>query len=172
MPGSNILPFNGISPTLGRNVFLATGSHVIGDLVIGDDSNIWFNVTIRADVNTIRIGARTNIQDNSVVHVTSKTGPTSIGSDVTIGHGAIIHACTISDLCLIGMGSVILDGAKINRYCLVAAGSVVTPGKEFPEGMLIKGSPAIAARPLTEAERAYMHQSALDYMATAAKYFT
>lgn len=170
MPNSTVISWQGHKPKLGRGVFVASGAAVIGQVELGDDVNVWFNTVIRGDVNTIKIGARTNIQDNTTVHVTSGTGPTSIGSDVTIGHNAVIHACTIEDECLIGMGSTILDGAVIRARCFVAAGSVVTPGKEMPSGMMVMGSPAKPVRPLTEAELAFLRKSAKDYVETAKTY--
>ena len=170
MPNSLVMPWNGHHPKLGRGVFVASGAAVIGQVEIGEDSNVWFNTVIRGDVNTINIGARTNIQDNTTIHVTSKTGPTVIGDNVTIGHNAVIHACTIEDYCLIGMGSTILDGAVIRSNCFIAAGSVVTPGKEMPSGMMVMGSPAKPVRPLTQAELDFLRKSALDYVETAKSY--
>ncbi len=170
MQNSQITSYKKISPKLGKNVLLCPGSFVIGNVEIGDDSNIWFNTVIRGDVHWIKIGKGTNIQDNSTVHVTSKTGPTEIGDFITIGHGAIIHACTIDSYSLIGMGSTILDGAIIPKHSFVAAGSLVTPGKTFPEGYMIKGSPAKAVRPLTKEELDFISRSAADYIATAKNY--
>jgi carbonic anhydrase/acetyltransferase-like protein (isoleucine patch superfamily) len=172
MAGSSITPFKGIHPIIGKDCFLANGAHLIGDLVVGEESSFWFNTVVRADCNFIRIGKRTNVQDGTVIHVTSGTGPTVIGNDVTIGHSAVIHACTIEDLVLIGMGSIILDGARIRSNSLVAAGSVVTPGKEFPEGVLIKGSPAVVARPLTPQESAYLKKSVEYYLEYARGYIS
>jgi len=171
MEGARVMAWKNKKPELGKDTFIASGAHVIGDVVAGNETNIWFNVVIRGDVNTIRIGFRTNIQDNSVVHVTRGTGPTSIGSDVTIGHSAIIHACTVEDNCLIGMGAVILDGAVIRKNSLVAAGSVVTPGKDFPPGSMIMGSPAKVVRALTEKEIKSIQDSADHYVELARSYF-
>jgi carbonic anhydrase/acetyltransferase-like protein (isoleucine patch superfamily) len=171
MPQSHVVPWQGYHPRLAEGVFLASGAVVIGQVSLAEDVNVWFNTVIRGDVNTITVGARTNIQDNTTVHVTSKTGPTVIGSDVTIGHNAVIHACTIEDLCLIGMGSTILDGSVIGRGSFVAAGSVVTPGKIMPPGMMIMGSPAKPVRELTEQEKNFLHTSARDYVKTAQSYF-
>ena len=171
MEGARVMAWTNMKPELGKDTFIASGAHVIGDVVAGNETNIWFNVVIRGDVNTIRIGFRTNIQDNSVVHVTRGTGPTSIGSDVTIGHSAIIHACTVEDNCLIGMGAVILDGAIIRKNSLVAAGSVVTPGKDFPPGSMIMGSPAKVVRALTEQEIKSIQDSADHYVELARSYF-
>lgn len=171
MPQSLVLPFGSKLPHLAEGVFLASGSVVIGDTTLGRDVNVWFNTVIRGDVHAIRIGDRTNIQDNSTVHVTAKTGSTTIGSDVTIGHNCVIHACTIGDRSLIGMGSTILDGAVIEAECFVAAGSVVTPGKRMPARMMCMGSPAKPVRPLTADEIAFLTRSALDYVQTARQYF-
>lgn len=164
MPDSSILPYKGKKPQLGKNTFVASGARLIGDLIAGEDCSFWFNVTVRGDCNFIRIGARVNVQDNTVIHVTHTTGPTHIGSDVTIGHGAVIHACTIGDFCLIGMGAIILDGAVIPPNSFVAAGALIAPGKTFPPGYLIKGSPAVAARPLTPAELEGIKKSVQYYL--------
>jgi carbonic anhydrase/acetyltransferase-like protein (isoleucine patch superfamily) len=164
-----IITYKGITPKIDPSVFIADGVHIIGDVEIGKDSSVWFNTVIRGDVNFIRIGERTNIQDNTVVHVTNKKFPTHIGSNVTIGHSAVIHACTIQDFSLIGMGAVILDDANIGKYSLVAAGAVVPMGMQVPEGVLAAGVPAKIIRPLTEEERTFLIQSAqnyIDYVAT------
>lgn len=171
MEGGQVMTWKNKKPELGKDVLVASGARIIGDVVAGAETNIWFNVVIRGDVNTIRIGFRSNIQDNAVVHVTRGTGPTSIGSDVTIGHSAVIHACTIEDNCLVGMGAVILDGAVIRKNSLVAAGSVVTPGKDFPPGSMIMGSPAKVARALTEKEIKSLQESADHYVQLARTYF-
>lgn len=171
MPQAVVIPFQGIEPKLAEGVFIASGGVVIGDVELGRDTNVWFNTVIRGDVNRIRIGDRTNIQDNTTVHVTSGTGPTTIGSDVTIGHNCVIHACTIGDQSLIGMGSTILDGAVIESRCFIAAGSVVTPGKVMPSGMMCMGSPAKPVRALNEMELKFLQQSAKDYVKTANAYF-
>ena len=165
-----IIPYKGITPTIHPSVFIADGAHVIGDVEIGRDSSVWYNTVIRGDVHYIRIGERTNIQDNVVVHVTSKKFPTNIGSNVTIGHSAVIHACTINDYCLIGMGAVILDGANVGPYALVAAGAVVTMGMNIPEGMLAAGVPAKIIRTLTNEERQSLAQSAQNYVDYVASY--
>ena len=170
MKGASIWPYKGKIPTLGQHVFLASGVHLIGDLEVGADSSFWFNTVVRADVNIIRIGSRTNVQDNTVIHVTSKTAPTHIGSDVTIGHSAIIHGCTIEDLVLIGMGAKILDGAIIRKYSLVGAGAIVPPGKDYPERSLILGAPAKAVRQLSEEEIKGLYKSSEHYVETARVY--
>ncbi|MFA6455966.1 MAG: gamma carbonic anhydrase family protein [Bacteroidota bacterium] len=165
-----IVTYKGISPTIDPSVFIADGVHIIGDVHIGKDSSVWYNTVIRGDVHYIRIGERTNIQDNSVVHVTNKKFPTNIGSNVTIGHSAVIHACTINDYSLIGMGAVVLDDAKVGKYCLIAAGAVVTMGMVIPDGMLAAGVPAKIIRPLTTEERKFLEQSAQNYVDYVATY--
>lgn len=164
-----IITYKGITPKIDPTVFIADGVHIIGDVEIGKDSSVWFNTVIRGDVNFIRIGERTNIQDGTVVHVTNKKFPTHIGSNVTIGHSAVIHACTIEDYSLIGMGAIILDNATVGKYCLIAAGAVVTMGMNIPEGMLVAGVPGKVIRPLTDDEKKFLAQSAqnyIDYVAT------
>lgn len=164
-----IVTYKGITPRIHPSVFIAEGAHIIGDVEIGKDSSVWFNTVIRGDVHYIRIGERTNIQDNSVIHVTNQKFPAVIGSNVTIGHSAVIHACTIRDYCLIGMGAVVLDDATIGPYALIAAGAVVPMGMAVPEGMLAAGVPARVVRPLSDGERLSLVQSAqnyIDYVAT------
>lgn len=164
-----LIPYQGKMPSVHASVFVADGAKIIGDVEIGKESSIWFNSVIRADVHFIRIGERTNIQDNCVLHVTQKRFPLQIGSNITVGHGAIVHGATVADHCLIGMGSRILDNAKLGPFCLVAAGAVVLEGFDVPEGMLVAGVPARAKRPLTAEERQQLVQSAqnyVDYMKT------
>lgn len=141
---------SGVRPTLGRDVFVADNATVIGDVHLGDESSVWFGVVLRGDYFPIRVGARTNIQDNSVVHITSGTAKTTIGDDVTIGHAAIIHGCTIGDRCLIGMGSIVLDNAVVGEGSFVAAGSLVTPETVIPAGSFVLGRPAKVKRALGE----------------------
>jgi carbonic anhydrase/acetyltransferase-like protein (isoleucine patch superfamily) len=167
---ATVRTYDGKSPQLGRGVFLAETSAVIGDVVIGDESSIWYGTVVRGDVMPIRIGARTSIQDNTVVHVTSGFSGTDIGSDCTIGHGAIIHACTVEDFCLIGMGSILLDGARIGRGSLVGAGALVTPGTHIPPGSLVLGSPAKVKRPLDDSEREQIDFGAKHYVELARRY--
>lgn len=165
-----IITYKGITPKIDPTVFIAEGVHIIGDVEIGKDSSVWFNTVIRGDVNFIRIGDRTNIQDNTVVHVTNKKYPTHIGSNVTIGHSAVIHACTIEDYALIGMGAVILDDATVGKYSLVAAGAVVTMGMKVPEGVLVAGVPGKVIRPLSDDEKRFLEQSAQNYIDYVASY--
>lgn len=145
----NILPWRGVQPHIHDTAFIAPTAVVIGDTVIGPDSSIWFGTVVRGDVHEIRIGARTNIQDNSVVHVTGGRFGTYIGSDVTIGHRVVIHACILEDGCFIGMGAVVMDGAVIESGAMVAANATVTPGKRVKTGELWAGSPAKFLRRLT-----------------------
>lgn len=160
----------GKRPQLGRGVFLAETCAVIGDVAIGDESSIWYGTVLRGDVMAIRIGARTSVQDGTVVHVTSERFGTVIGDDCTIGHAAILHACTIEDACLIGMGSIILDGARIGRGSLVGAGALVTPGTDIPPGSLVLGAPAKVKRPIDAKEREQIAYGAAHYVELARRY--
>lgn len=160
----------GQTPKLHESVVVFSNTAIIGDVEIDEESSIWFGTVLRGDVNYIRIGKRTNIQDNSVVHVTTGGSPTIIGDDVTVGHSAVIHACNIKNRSLIGMGAIIMDDVTIGSDSIVAAGSVVPPGKSFPDGSLIKGSPAKVARPLTEDEIVGLQRSATHYVALSKKY--
>ncbi len=164
MPGSVILPYKGKMPLLAPGVFVASGAQIIGDTEIGEDSSIWFNTVIRGDCNYIRIGKRTNIQDGTVIHVTNTFHPTIIGDDVTVGHGVVLHGCRISNLCLIGMGAIVMDDVTIPERCLVAAGSLVPPGKTFNPGTLIKGNPAREARALSDKELGEFERSVRYYL--------
>ncbi len=164
-----IRAFKGIRPTLDPSAYIDEAACVIGDVVIGADSSVWPNTTIRGDVNHIRIGARTNIQDNSVLHVTAPNAdhpagfPLIIGNGVTVGHGVVLHACTVEDDCLVGMGAIVLDGAILRKNVLLAAGSLVPPGKELEGGYLWVGSPVKRSRPLTEKEIQWFSHSARHY---------
>jgi gamma-carbonic anhydrase len=161
---------DGKRPQLGAGVFLAETCAVIGDVVIGDESSIWYGSVVRGDVMPIRIGARTSIQDNTVIHVTSGFAGTMIGDDCTVGHAAIIHACTVEDFCLIGMGAILLDGARIGRGSLVGAGALVTPGTDIPPNSLVLGSPAKVKRAISEAEREQIRYGAHHYVELARRY--
>lgn len=172
LPDSTILPYKGQFPQLGQNVLVASGARLIGKVTAGDETSFWFNVVARGDVQSITIGRRTNVQDNSVIHVTSETGPCSIGDDVTIGHQATLHACTVGDRVLVGMGSIILDGAVIGHDTMIGAGTLISPGKTYPERHLILGSPARVVRPLSDRELDFLRLSALQYVETAKNYFS
>jgi carbonic anhydrase/acetyltransferase-like protein (isoleucine patch superfamily) len=138
-------------PVLGEGVYISESADVIGRVFIGNHSSIWFNSVVRGDINDIKIGENTNIQDLSVLHVVEKL-PLIVGSGVTVGHKVTLHACEVEDNCLIGMGAIILDGVKIGKGSVVAAGSVCPPGKQYPEHSLILGSPAKVVRKLTPEE--------------------
>jgi gamma-carbonic anhydrase len=153
-----------VLPQLGSDVYLAPNATVIGDVVLGDAASVWFGAVIRGDVASIRIGARTNIQDNTVVHVTGGKASTSIGDDVTVGHLAMLHGCTIGSRCLIGMTSVVLDGAVIEDDCFLAAGSLVTPGTRIPARSLALGRPARVVRPLEDADLAQIAEASALYV--------
>lgn len=159
-----IRPYKGILPTVDASAYVDESAQVIGDVVIGAESGIWMNTVVRGDVNTIRIGARTNIQDGCVLHVTRRIHPLVIGDDVTIGHGAIIHGCTLANHSFIGMGATVMDGAVIGEFTMVGARALVTQGKAFPPGTLLMGSPAKPVRDLTEAEIERIRQSARNYV--------
>jgi carbonic anhydrase/acetyltransferase-like protein (isoleucine patch superfamily) len=152
------------------SAFIADGVHLIGDVRIAEDASVWFNSVLRGDINRIEIGERTNIQDCSVLHVTNEL-PCIVGNDVTVGHRAIVHGCTVGDCCLIGMGSIVLDNAKIGSHSLVAAGAVVLQNSVVPEGMLVAGVPAKIIRPLTDEEKQAMLESAHRYVAYARRFF-
>jgi carbonic anhydrase/acetyltransferase-like protein (isoleucine patch superfamily) len=159
-----ILPYQNIYPKIHDSVLIAEGAHVIGDVEIGKDSSIWFNTVVRGDVNYIRIGERTNIQDLTMVHVTYKKFPTFIGNDISIGHSAVIHGCKIDDFVLIGIGAKILDNSHINSYSLIAAGSVVKENFEVPSGVLVAGVPAKIIRDLRTEEIERIKQNAKNYL--------
>ncbi len=139
-------------PTLGKRVYIAQGAIVVGHVELGDDSSVWYNAVLRGDINRIVVGHHSNIQDNAVVHLADDL-PCLIGHYVTIGHGAIVHACTVGNECLIGMGSTVLDGAVIGEQSIVGANTLVTQGAEIPAGSLVLGSPGKVVRPLSDLER-------------------
>ena len=147
-----IRPYKNILPTIGPRVYIDAAATVIGDVVVGEDTSIWPMCSVRGDVNYIRIGARTNIQDLTMVHVMRNTNPTVIGDDVTIGHSAVIHGCTIENRCLIGMGAILLNGCRIGEGSIVAAGSLVTEDMVVPPGSMVMGSPAKVRRALSPDE--------------------
>ncbi|PLX72666.1 MAG: gamma carbonic anhydrase family protein [Desulfuromonas sp.] len=167
-----ILPHGGKTPRIDPSVLVVPNATIIGDVVIGAASSIWFQVVIRGDVNFIRIGDRTNIQDGTVVHVTNETHPTIIGDDVTVGHNVTLHGCSIGNRCLVGMGSVVLDGVEVGDDCLIGAGAVVTPGTVIPSRSLVVGSPAKVRRSLTDDEVSHLHQSAQNYVDYKESYST
>ena len=158
-----IRPLRGIKPQIHPKAWLAENATIIGDVEIGEESSIWYQVVIRGDVNRIQIGKQTNIQDGTIIHATYQTYPTRIGDEVTVGHLCLLHGCSIGRGSLIGMGSIIMDGAEIGDYCLVGAGSLVTEGKKFPSGQLIMGRPAVVKRCLRPDEIDALKESAQNY---------
>jgi carbonic anhydrase/acetyltransferase-like protein (isoleucine patch superfamily) len=153
----------GVRPTLGRNVFVAESASVIGDVHLGDDAGVWFGAVLRGDYFPIRIGARTNVQDNTVIHITAGRAATTVGDDVTIGHAAIVHGCTIGHRCLVGMGSVVLDGAVVGDESFIAAGALVTPRTVIPPRSFVMGRPAKVVRQVTEADLEWIREAATLY---------
>ncbi len=156
--------YKGKYPKIGKNVFIAENAVIIGDVEIGDDCSIWYNVVIRGDVNYIRIGDRTNIQDGTIIHVTHDTHPTIIGREVTVGHNVMLHGCVIEDRCLIGMSSTIMDGAVIGKESIVGAGALITPNKKVEPRSLWTGAPAKFKRKLTEDEIKWLEKSYKNYI--------
>lgn len=178
MNTTTLRPFENKKPTIGNNVYIDMNASIIGDVTIGDDSSVWPMAVIRGDVNYIAIGSACNIQDGAVLHVvhdgpyTQGGIPLILGNGITVGHKAVLHACAIDDYCLIGMGSLILDGARIEKHVMVAAGSVVAPGKVLTSGHLYLGNPARAVRALTTIEIEQLEYSAAHYVRLKNKYFT
>ena len=173
---ASLRAYRGVTPKLGARAYVDPAATVIGDVELGDDVSIWPGAVVRGDVERIRIGARSNVQDGAVLHVThdgpfSPGGfPCSVGADVTIGHAAVVHACTIGDCCLIGMHATVLDGAEVKRHALVGAGALVSPGKVVGEGELWIGNPARCVRKLSDREIEALRYSAQHYVGLKDKY--
>ena len=159
-----IIPYQGIYPKIDDSVLLCEGSQVIGDVILEKDVSVWFNAVVRGDVNYIRVGERTNIQDGALLHNTYQKYPLIIGADVTIGHGAILHGCTVRDMVLIGMGAKLLDNCVVNSNSFIAAGCLVKESFEVPEGVLVAGVPGKIIRDLTEEEIRKIQKSAENYL--------
>jgi carbonic anhydrase/acetyltransferase-like protein (isoleucine patch superfamily) len=157
-------PFGDQSPKSAESAFVAENALVIGDVEIGEDSSVWFGSVIRGDVNYIRIGARTNIQDMSMIHVSSKTHPTVLEDEITVGHRVTLHGCHVESRCLIGIGAILLDGVRVGNNSLVGAGSLLTPGTVIPPRSLVIGSPARVKRELTNDELTYLDRSWRNYV--------
>lgn len=171
-PGVTILPFNGVAPCIAESAFIAPGCRIIGDVEIGEDASIWYNCVVRGDVNRIRIGARTNVQDGSVIHCDSPFGddegyPTLIGDDVLIGHMAMLHGCVLADSSFVGLGAVVMNGARIASDGMLAAGAMLTPGKAIGEGELWVGRPARLQRMLSGDERRLNRLGVMHYVENA-----
>lgn len=165
-----IIEYRGRLPRLGQRVFVAPTAYLSGDVEVGDDVSFWFHTVARGDVNFIRIGEGTNVQDGAVLHVSHETHPLVIGKRVVIGHGAVVHGCTIEDEALIGIGATILDGAVVERGAQVGAGALVAPGKRIPAGTLVLGAPARRVRDLTAEEREAIRDNARRYMSLKDEY--
>ena len=165
-------PFRGVLPVVDPSAYVDASAQVIGQVTVGRESSLWMNVVVRGDVHWIRIGRRTNLQDGTIVHVMRETNPTSIGDEVTIGHGAIVHGCTIQDRCLIGMGAIVLNGVVVGEDSIVAAGSLVPERMEIPARSLVMGSPARVRRALTDAEVASIRDYADRYVTYRLDYQT
>ena len=155
--------YKGTRPRVGERVYVDASAQVIGDVELGDHSSVWMNAVVRGDVNSIRIGPHTNIQDNCVVHVFKDLHPTVLADHVTVGHAVTLHGCSIGSYCLIGMGAIILNGAKIGDECIVAAGTLIPEGMEVPPRSLVMGLPGKVRRPITEEERAGLRTYAQNY---------
>ena len=160
----NLRPFQGRQPVIAPSAFIAPGAQVIGDVSIGEDASIWYNCVLRGDVMPIVVGARSNIQDGSIVHVSRGTHGTVIGADCLIGHLAIVHGCRLEDRAFVGLGSIVMDGCVIGSDAMLAAGAMLTPGKCIPPGELWTGRPATFARALTPAEIGRNRAAAAGYV--------
>ena len=165
-----LLPFRGKSPSLGAGAWVEESARVIGEVTLGARASVWFGCVVRGDVHSIRIGEETNLQDLTVVHVSAGKWPTEIGARVTVGHRAILHGCTVGELCLIGIGAIVMDGAVVGSESLIGAGSLVPPGAQIPPRSLALGSPAKVKRALSEAELRFLRESAANYVGYASLY--
>jgi carbonic anhydrase/acetyltransferase-like protein (isoleucine patch superfamily) len=162
--------FGGKRPSIDPTAFIAETATVVGDVVIGARSSVWFGGVIRGDVFHVRIGDETSIQDNTVIHVTHDRYATTVGDRVTVGHGVVLHGCAVRDLCIVGMGAIILDQAEVGERCIVGAGAVVTPGTRIPPGHLAVGAPARVKRALTDDELEWLESSAAHYVELTRRY--
>lgn len=165
-----LLPWRGVLPRIHPTAFIAPGAVVVGDVEIGPESSIWFGCVVRGDVNVIRIGARTNIQDGTVVHVAAEGKGTHIGDDVTVGHMALLHDCIVESRGFVGMKAIVMDGARIGGYGMLAAGALLTPGKTLPSGQIWAGSPARLWRDLSDSDRATFDLRVRQYVELAESY--
>jgi carbonic anhydrase/acetyltransferase-like protein (isoleucine patch superfamily) len=173
MAGANLISFGGRAPLIDPTAFVASGAQLIGDVEIGAEASIWYNCVLRGDVNRIRIGARTNIQDGSIIHVDSPKAddaegrPTLIGEDVLIGHLAMVHGCVLHDRAFVGLGAIVMDGCEIESDAMLAAGAMLTPGRRIPAGQLWAGRPAKYVRDLRPEELAGQREGVAHYVALA-----
>jgi gamma-carbonic anhydrase len=164
-----LLPYRDKYPIIGTRAFVAPDATLIGDVTLGDDASVFFQCVLRGDINAIRVGARSNIQDHTTVHLASAV-PTIVGEDVSVGHRCILHACTVGDRVLVGMGSILMDNVVIGEDSIIGAGSLIPKGKVFPPGSLIVGSPARLVRPLTDEEKASIPALARKYIGVKEEY--
>jgi carbonic anhydrase/acetyltransferase-like protein (isoleucine patch superfamily) len=167
---TQILELDGIAPKLAKDVFVAPTATVIGKVTIGEQSSIWFGVVLRGDVGAITVGARSNIQDLSMLHMTGGISDCRVGDDVTIGHGVLLHGCDVGHRCLVGMGSIVLDNVRIGEECVIGAGSLLTAGTVVPPRSMVYGRPAKVVRPATEQEIRFGIEGARRYLALVEKY--
>jgi carbonic anhydrase/acetyltransferase-like protein (isoleucine patch superfamily) len=165
-----ILPHHGHWPVIPESVFLAPSADIIGEVQFGENCSVWFQAVIRGDVQPIRIGNRTNIQDHAMLHATRRVCPLEIGDDVTIGHRACLHGCRVGNRVLIGMGAILMDEAEIGDDCIIGAGALITKGTQIPAGSLVMGSPAKVVRPLKPEEIAFLLKSSQNYVGDSAEY--
>ncbi|WP_163996517.1 gamma carbonic anhydrase family protein [Pyxidicoccus caerfyrddinensis] len=163
-------PFRGVTPRVDPSCFVEDSAQVVGDVELGEDSSVWFNAVLRGDVNPIRIGKRTNIQDLTMVHVTTELHATHVGDDVTVGHRVILHGCVVGNRVLVGMGAILMDGVEVGDECIIGAGALLTPGTKVPPGSLVVGSPGKVKRPITDEERQFLLLSAQHYVQLAAEH--
>ena len=169
-PSSQLLPFDGHEPTLAPGAWVAPGAVLIGEVILGPDSSVWYGCVLRGDVNSIRVGACSNIQDGTVIHVTRARYTTEVGDEVTVGHRAVVHGCRVGDGALIGIGAMVLDGAIVGEGALVGAGAVVTPGKSIPPRSLVMGTPARVVRMLEDEERETQRARTVHYAVLARRH--
>jgi gamma-carbonic anhydrase len=167
---ATIRSYAGKAPLVGEGTFVAETAVLVGDVEVGSRSSIWYGVVLRGDVFHIRIGSETSVQDNTVVHVTSGRHPTLVGDRVTVGHSVVLHGCVVEDECIIGMGAIVMDRARVGPRCIVGAGALVTPGTEIPEGHLVIGSPARPKRKLSPEELEWIRSSADHYVTLGERY--
>lgn len=169
-PGARVLAYRGRWPRIDPSAWVAPGATVVGDVEIGRDSSVWYGCVLRGDVHSIRVGARTNLQDLSVLHVTKDRFPCVVGDEVTVGHRAVVHGCRVGDGALVGIGAVVLDGAELGALAWLAAGALLAPGAAIPPRMLALGTPAKPARELQGDELAEQRERTLEYVRTAGRH--
>ncbi len=162
--------FQGVGPVVAPSAFVAENAALIGQVEVGERASIWYGAVLRGDILPIRIGARTSIQDQCVLHTTTGWAPTEVGEEVTVGHGAILHGCRIASRVLVGMGSIVMDGARVASNVILGAGSLVPPRAEIPSGVLALGRPARVVRPLRSEEFEQIREAAEEYVRQAARY--